>query len=84
MMTECPCCGRVLLNSNNLTKRQKEALDFINDFQASSGYCPSYIEIAEGLGLKSKSNVYRIMQALIARGHVLQDKGQKRAISIIR
>lgn len=41
-----------------MTKRQKHALDFIKSFWAEHGYAPSYEEIKEHLGLKSKSNVH--------------------------
>ena len=35
-----------------LTPRQKEVLDFIAHFVNQNGYCPSYEEIARGLGLR--------------------------------
>lgn len=51
-----------------LTKRQKQVLDFIKDYITDSGGVgPSYQEIADGVGLTSKSSVHRVVHALIDR-----------------
>jgi len=51
-----------------LTKKQREVLDYIEDFIQENGYTPSYREIARGLGLASPSTVYQHVQALCEKG----------------
>ena len=42
-----------------LTKRQKEVLEFIADYQVENdGVCPSYEEIARGLNLASIASAF--------------------------
>jgi SOS-response transcriptional repressor LexA len=43
-------------------------LDFIRAYVRLHGVPPSYSVIARGLGLKSKSNIHRVI-------HILQDEG---------
>ena len=50
-----------------LTERQKVVLKFINLFIEIKGFPPCLREIAEGLNMKSRSNIHRIV-------HILQDK----------
>jgi len=38
---------------DQLTKRQRQILDFVNDFKARLGYAPSYREIGEHFSLSS-------------------------------
>jgi repressor LexA len=51
-----------------MTERQKLVLDFIHTFVKMRGFSPSYSEIAQGLGMSSKSNIHRLV-------HVLQERG---------
>lgn len=41
----------------NLTKKQKQMLDFIDGFIKGNGYSPTYREIMRALGYKSVSTV---------------------------
>lgn len=43
-------------------------LDFIKAYVRLHGVAPSYAVIARGLGLKSKSNIHRVV-------HILKDEG---------
>nr|WP_312970703.1 hypothetical protein [Brucella intermedia] len=52
----------------SMTPRQKQAYDFIRSFIDQKGYGPSYEEIQEAVGLKSKSGVHRIVHSLRDRG----------------
>lgn len=66
------------------TKRQQQALDFIfNYFAASGGISPSYSEIAAALGLKSKSQVHRLIGALADRGCIGHIPGRARSIVVL-
>jgi len=68
-----------------LTKAQYDCALFIQNYVASSyGVAPSYDEIAEALGLRSKSGVYRIISALTNRGVIRKLPGKARAIEILK
>lgn len=58
-----------------MTKRQKQLLDFIAAYIGEHGICPSYDEMRDALGLKSKSNINRIVVALIDRGYLVRETG---------
>jgi len=49
-------------------EKHQLVLDFIKAYMKIHGVAPSYQVIASGLGLKSKSNIHRIV-------HALQDEG---------
>ena len=65
-----------------LTKRQKEAVDFIADFIQSKGYSPSFEEIAEGLGLASIATVHKHLTALASKGYLTRSFNQSRALDL--
>lgn len=51
-----------------MTPKQKLVLDFINVYIQVKGYPPSFMNIAEGLNLKSKSNIHRLIHELEKKG----------------
>ena len=51
-----------------MTPRQRQALDFIERYLDAKRVAPSYQEIADELGLASKSGAHRIVEALFASG----------------
>jgi SOS-response transcriptional repressor LexA len=52
----------------HMQEKHKLVLDFIKAYIKIHGVAPSYSVIARGLGLKSKSNIHRII-------HILKDEG---------
>lgn len=66
-----------------MTPRMHATLSFVRAFQFKHGYCPSYGEIADGIGLKSKSNVHRIVKRLEERGHIRRLFHKARSIEVI-
>ncbi|PIX61811.1 hypothetical protein CO057_03750 [Candidatus Uhrbacteria bacterium CG_4_9_14_0_2_um_filter_41_50] len=67
-----------------LTKKQREVLNFIEQFVQENGYTPSYREIAKGLGLSSPSTVYEHVQALCEKGVInTGDDGCARTIELV-
>jgi repressor LexA len=50
------------------TEAQVKVLEFITAYMKVKGYAPSYMNIAQGLGLKSKSNIHRLVHELRIRG----------------
>jgi repressor LexA len=65
-----------------LTRRQKQVLDFIARYQAEKGYCPSYLEIAEGLGLASLATVHKHISALEAKQYLRRGFNQSRSLEL--
>lgn len=53
-----------------LTPRQKQCLDFIRDALGTRGVAPSYDEIRDGIGSKSKGEVGRLLDQLRDRGFI--------------
>ncbi len=63
-----------------LTRRQKEILDFITEFQEANGYAPSLEEIAAHFGLSAVSTVHEHLSNLAGKG--MLRRGWNRARSI--
>jgi len=68
--------------TKNLTKRQKEILDFISGFLAKKGYAPSYREIGRHLGLKSPSTIHAHIENLKAKGFLKNQFNEARSIEL--
>ena len=47
-----------------VTKKQLQLFDFIKDYVNQNGVAPTFSEMQDYLGLKSKSNVHRLVNAL--------------------
>ena len=67
-----------------LTHQQEKLLQFISDFQNKSNVTPSFDEMKDGLGLKSKSGIHRILSALEERGYIRKLNNRARAIEIMK
>ncbi len=67
----------------SLTKRQKEILDFINQYTEENGYAPSYREIGKNLGLSSVSTVCEHIQTLESKGYLKMAPNEARSIEVI-
>lgn len=66
------------------TYKQNELLAFIQNFQiVNDGVSPSFDEMADAVGLKSKSGVHRLLSALEERGQIARLRARPRAIQII-
>lgn len=66
-----------------MTPKQKEALDYITDYIAEyGGISPSFQNIADGLGIKSKSGVHRLVWALHDMDAIHISAGRWRRITI--
>lgn len=65
-----------------LTRRQKQVLDFIAQYQSERGYSPSYEEIAEGLGLASLATVHKHISALEAKNYLRRGFNQSRSLEL--
>src|ERR671914_1491094 len=67
----------------DLTERQRQALDFIAETVADRGYPPSVREICDALGLASSSTVHSHLHALQRKGYLRIDPTKPRAIELL-
>lgn len=65
-----------------LTKKQRDLLLFINERMAQGDIAPSFEEMKDALGLKSKSGVHRLISALVERGYLERLPHRARAIEV--
>lgn len=77
-------CETVLDLAKAMTVHEEQCLRFVVKYlRKSGGVSPAYTEIMAALDLRSKSQVYRLMHSLEARGYVRLGRGMKRAIEVI-
>src|SRR4030095_7813365 len=67
-----------------LTRKQRELLKFIQERLAETGISPSFDEMKEALGLKSKSGVHRLITGLEERGFIKRLPHRARALDVVR
>lgn len=67
-----------------LTRKQHELLLFINKRLAEGGISPSFDEMKEALGLKSKSGIHRLITGLEERGFLKRLPHRARALEVVR
>lgn len=68
-----------------MTEAQATVYQFIRDRMAATGVCPSLTEIAGAMGVKSKSNAYRVIDALVRDGHIVRGvRGTNRSLRLPR
>ncbi|AWN55044.1 hypothetical protein [Methylobacterium sp. 17Sr1-1] len=74
-MTRLPC------ERGGLTLKQRQLLTFIEGYVADSdGVSPSFDEMRQGVGLRSKNGIGRLLDALVERGHLHRLSRRSRAI----
>jgi len=67
-----------------LTKKQKDLLLYIHQKMSEDDIPPSFEEMKDALGLKSKSGIHRLISALVERGYIERLPHRARALEIIR
>ena len=66
-----------------LTAKQRELLNFLTAYQADHDHAPSFDEMKDAIGLKSKSGIHRLVSALEERGHIKRLANRARAIEVV-
>ena len=66
-----------------LTKRQKELIDYIEDYLGRHGYAPTLEEIGEHFGLSSLATVHKHLTNLEQKGLIRRTWNHSRAIEIV-
>ena len=67
-----------------LTAKQHELLHFIQQKLDAGGISPSFEEMKEALGLKSKSGIHRLISALEERGFLRRLPNRARALEVLK
>lgn len=65
-----------------LTRKQRDLLLFIHERMTGGDIAPSFEEMKEALGLKSKSGVHRLISALVERGYLERLPHRARALEV--
>jgi repressor LexA len=65
-----------------LTKKQRDLLLFIHERMGKDDVAPSFEEMKEALGLKSKSGIHRLISGLVERGYIQRLPHRARALEI--
>ncbi len=67
-----------------LTRKQHQLLLFIHQRLGEHGVSPSFDEMKDALGLRSKSGIHRLITALQERGFIRRLAHRARAVEILR
>ncbi len=67
-----------------LTEKQRDLLLFIHERMSKDDIPPSFEEMKDALGLRSKSGIHRLISALVERGYIERLPHRARAIEIKR
>ncbi|KKU48519.1 MAG: modification methylase protein [Parcubacteria group bacterium GW2011_GWA2_46_9] len=74
----------IFYNTSMVTKRQKQVLDFITDYQGRKGYAPSLDEIRKKLKLSSVSTAHFHVSKLRDLGYLAREENKPRSIDVLR
>ncbi len=67
-----------------LTRKQRDLLLYIHEHMSGDDVAPSFEEMKNALGLKSKSGIHRMITALVERGYIERLPHRARALEIKR
>ena len=66
-----------------LTKRQREILDYLNEFISEHGYAPSLEEIGRRFGLSSLATVHKHLTNLQEKGFIKRAWNRSRSVEMV-
>lgn len=67
-----------------MTKRQRQILDFVTNYQRRMGYSPSYREIADSFELSSSATIHEHINALEDKGFLTKGANEARSIELVQ
>ena len=67
-----------------LTEKQYNLLMFINKVNRETGQCPSFVEMKDAIGLKSKSGIHALITSLEERNFIRRLPHKARAMEVVR
>lgn len=68
---------------SDLTKRQRQILEFISVSTQEKGFPPSVREICDAVGLSSTATVYSHLMGLQEKGYLRRDESKPRALEVV-
>ena len=71
-------------DSNELNKREKAILKFIEKSQKQNGYAPSVREIGKAVGLKSTATVHGYLAKLSEKGYIKKESQKGRTLKLLK
>jgi len=66
-----------------LTRRQKQILDYLQNYISTNGYAPSFEEIAEEFTFRSLATVHEHLTNLERKGYIQRAHNESRAIELL-
>ena len=66
-----------------LTKKQREILSYLTEYQDANGYAPSFEEIAEQFNYNSLATVHEHLSNLQRKGYIRRSYNESRSIEIL-
>lgn len=66
-----------------LTKRQRQILDYVQNFIDQEGYSPSFEEIAENFGYSSLATVHEHLSNLETKGYLRKNYNKSRSLELV-
>lgn len=66
-----------------MNPRDKAALVFIESYIETHGYAPSFADIMDAVGEKSKGTVHNRIKRLVKSGHLAMAPGVSRSIRVV-
>ena len=67
-----------------LTKRQRQILDYISDYICDQGYPPTIREIGQEMGIKSTNGVSEHLETLYRKGYLVRDESRSNLARAMR
>jgi repressor LexA len=74
---------RIIPGMLPLTRRQREILDYLNDFIQQHGYAPSLEEIGRRFGLSSLATVHKHLTNLQEKGFIKRAWNRSRSVELV-
>ena len=84
MKIKCNLCSKTFDVAENLTDKQLQILNFIVEYRKKHSKCPAIREIMGGLGYKSTSPVFMLIEALILKKYLAKQPYKKRNLIILK
>ena len=84
MKIKCNLCSKTFDVAENLTDKQLKILKFIVEYRKKHSKCPAIREIMGGLGYKSTSPVFMLIEALILKKYLAKQPYKKRNLIILK
>ena len=84
MKIKCNLCSKTFDVAENLTDKQLQILNFVVEYRQKHAKCPTVREIMSGVGYKSTSPVFMLIEALILKKYLAKQPYKKRNLVILK